>query len=189
MQRLYKPGLLGCGLFLLAAAALRAQVDIPLAWDLRQDGQTARDRQLPIMLVFGAISCPHCDELEEEFIRPMLLSGEYTDRILIRKLVVDNGSGVTDFTGQRLAVGDFAHRYGVFVTRTILFVDHAGRQLAERMVGINTIEMYGGYLDQCIDTALIHIREPAVATGREECRLVLRRPGETSPAKFNPATT
>ena len=189
MQRLYKPILLGCGLFLLAAAALRAQVDIPLAGDLRQDGQTARDRQLPIMLVFGAISCPHCDELEEEFIRPMLLSGEYTDRILIRKLVVDNGSGVTDFTGQRLAVGDFAHRYGVFVTPTILFVDHAGRQLAERMVGINTIEMYGGYLDQCIDTALIHIREPAVATGRAECRLVLRRPGETSPAKFNPATT
>jgi thioredoxin-related protein len=189
MQRLYKPTVLLCGLFLLATATTRAEVDIPVGRDLQQDGLTARDRELPVMLVFGAISCPHCDELEEEFIRPMLLSGEYIDRILIRKLVLDNGSRVTDFSGQRLSVSDFAHRYGVFVTPTILFVDHAGQQLAERMVGINTIEMYGGYLDQCIDTALMHIREPALAAGREACRLVLRRPGETSPAKFNPATT
>jgi len=58
------------------------------------------------------------------------------------------------------------------------------------MVGINTIEMYGGYLDQCIDTALMHIRQPALAADREACRLILRRPGKkTSPARFNPATT
>ena len=76
-----------------------------------------------------------------------------------------------------------------YVTPTILFVDHTGRQLAERMVGINTIEMYGGYLDQCIDTALMHIRQPELAARHEACRLMLRRPGETSPAQFNPATT
>ena len=189
MQQLYKPVVSLCGLFLLAAAALQADVEVPVATDLQQDGQRALEQQLPVMLVFSAITCSHCDELEEEFIRPMILGGEYTDRILIRKLVLDNGSSLTDFSGQRRPVGDFASSYGVYVTPTILFVDHTGRQLAERMVGINTIEMYGGYLDQCIDTALMHIREPALAAGRKACRLVLRRPGETSPAKFNPATT
>ena len=174
---------------MLAASTLQAEIDVPVAGNLQQDGQMALDSRLPVMLVFSAITCPHCDELEEEFIRPMILGGEYTDRILIRKLVLDNGSSLTDFAGQRRAVEEFAHSYGVYVTPTILFVDHTGRQLAERMVGINTIEMYGGYLDQCIDTALMHIREPALAAGREACKLMLRRPGETSPAKFNPATT
>ena len=189
MRRLYKPVLSVCGLFLLAVAALQAEVDVPVAGDLQQDGQAARDSRLPVMLVFSAISCPHCDELEEEFIRPMLLGGEYTDRILIRKLVLDNGSSLTDFAGQRRLVENFASSYGVYVTPTLLFVDHTGRQLAERMVGINTIEMYGGYLDQCIDTALMHIRQPVLAAKREACKLMLRRPGDTSPAKFNPATT
>lgn len=189
MRRLYKPVVSLCGIFLLAAATLQAGIKVPVAGDLQQDGRTARESRLPLMLVFSAITCPHCDELEEEFIRPMLLGGEYTDRILIRKLVLDNGSSLTDFTGKRRPVEEFAHNYGVYVTPTILFVDHTGRQLAERMVGINTIEMYGGYLDQCIDTALMHIREPALAAKREACRLILRRPGKTSPAKFNPATT
>jgi hypothetical protein len=174
---------------LLALTALPAGVVIPVATDLERDGREALERQLPLMLVFGAIACSHCDELEEEFIRPMLLGGEYTDKIMIRKLVLDNGSSLSDFAGQRRSVKDFAGRYGVYVTPTILFVDHTGRQLAERMVGINTIEMYGGYLDQCIDTALMHIREPQLAADRKACRLILRRPGRTSPAKFNPATT
>ena len=190
MRRVYKPLVPLCGLFLLAAAALQAGDDVPVASDLQQDAHAARQDRLPLMLVFSAITCSHCDELEEEFIRPMLLSGEYSDRILIRKLVLDNGSSLTDFAGQRRAVEEFAHSYGVYVTPTILFVDHTGRQLAERMVGINTIEMYGGYLDQCIDTALMHIRQPALAADREACRLILRRPGKkTSPARFNPATT
>ena len=189
MRQLYKPLLSLCGLFVLAVAALQAAIDVPVAGNLQQDGQTALDSRLPVMLVFSAISCSHCDELEEEFIRPMLLGGEYSDRILIRKLLLDNGSSLNDFAGRRRSVEDFARSYGVYVTPTILFVDHTGRQLAERMVGINTIEMYGGYLDQCIDTALMHIREPERAAAREACRLILRRPGDASPARFNPATT
>ena len=174
---------------LLAATALRADIEVSVAADLQLDGRTALDRRLPLMLVFSAITCSHCDVLEEEFIRPMILGGEYRDRILIRKLLLDNGSRVVDFSGRRRSVEEFARSYGVYVTPTILFVDPQGRQLAERMVGINTLEMYGGYLDQCIDTALMHIREPERAARREACRLVLRRPGETSPARFNPATT
>lgn len=188
MQRLYKPILLGCGLLWLAVAALQAGIDIPIAEDLHHDGQQARQQQLPIMLVFGAITCSYCDELEAEFIKPMLLGGEYTDKIIIRKLELDSGSRLRDFSGRQRDVATFAQDYGVYVTPTILFVDHTGRQLAERMVGINTIEMYGGYLDQCIDTALMHIREPALAANRKACRLVHRRPGEASPAVFNPAT-
>ena len=114
-----------------------------------------------MLLTFSAITCEYCRQLEDEFLRPMLISGEYTDRILIRRLLLDNGSRVIDFAGERIASTQLSDRYKVYVTPTILFLDGNGNELAERMVGIYTPEMYGGYLDNCIDTALYTIRAPA----------------------------
>jgi thioredoxin-related protein len=190
MKRLYKPLILIGAFFSLAASGQppRAPTEVPQAENLYRDAALASRRNLPIMLVFTGLVCSYCEELEALFIRPMLLSGDYTDKIIIRKLVVDNGSRVTDFSNQRVKTSDLAHEYGVYITPTILFVDADGRQLAERMVGINTVELYGGYLDQCIDTALLRLREPHRAEHAPGCRLELRRPGNSSPARFNPAT-
>lgn len=173
--------MLGCGLFWLAAGGSLAEVEIPLATDLQADGRAAREARLPILLTFSAISCDYCRQLEDEFLRPMLISGEYTDRVMIRRLLLDNGSRVTDFSGKRIAATELSDRYRVFVTPTILFLDGAGTQLAERMVGINTPEMYGGYLDQCIDTALYSLRAPAKLAQLHGCRLQ-RGTGLFSPA-------
>ncbi len=171
MKQLYKSALLGCGLFWLAASGLRAEVEIPLATDLQADGRQAREAQLPVLLTFSAIACEYCRQLEDEFLRPMLISGEYTDRILIRRLLLDNGSRVIDFAGERIATTQLSDRYKVYVTPTILFLDGNGNELAERMVGINTPEMYGGYLDNCIDTALYTIRAPSRLAHLPGCRL------------------
>jgi thioredoxin-related protein len=171
MKRLYKPVVCGWALLWLASAALHAEVEVPVAQDLAQDGQGARADRLPILLAFSAIECPYCDDLEEEFLEPMLLSGDYTDKVIIRKLILDNGSHVRDFTGRSVEAAELAHTYRVFVTPTILFVDAGGRELAERMVGINTLEMFGGYLDGCIDTALLQLREPQRLSAGSPCRL------------------
>ncbi|MDH3526204.1 MAG: thioredoxin fold domain-containing protein [Gammaproteobacteria bacterium] len=155
----------------LASAALSAEVEVPVGEDLQQDGQGARADRLPILLAFSAIGCSYCDDLEEEFLEPMLLSGDYADKIIIRKLIIDNGSHVRDFLGRSLEAAELAHAFRVFVTPTILFVDADGRELAERMVGINTLEMFGGYLDGCIDTALLKLRDPQRLSARSPCRL------------------
>jgi thioredoxin-related protein len=171
MKQLYKSALLGCGLFWLAAGGLRAEVEIPLATDLQADGRHAREAGLPILLTFSAIVCEYCRQLEDEFLRPMLISGDYTDKTLIRRLLLDNGSRVIDFAGERIATTQLSDRYRVYVTPTILFLDGNGNELAERMVGINTPEMYGGYLDNCIDTALYTIRTPERLAHLPGCRL------------------
>jgi thioredoxin-related protein len=189
MQRLYKP-LLFAGVFLCAGlAGLQAETEVPVSDNLNEVAQQAARDKLPIMLVFTGMVCSYCDELEEEIIKPMLLSGDYGNKTIIRKLIVDNGSRVTDFSEQRIDTADLAHEYGVFVTPTILFVNHEGYQLAERMVGINTIEMYGGYLDQCIESALLRLRDPVKGAREQTCKVKHRRPSDSSPADFNPATT
>ena len=167
---LYKPAVFGCALLCLLAEALQADMRVPVADNLHQDGRQALVRQLPILLAFSADDCSYCKLLEEDFLQPMLLSGEYEDRIFIRKLIIDNGSDVTDFTGQQTAATRLSDRYRVFVTPTILFVDGNGRELAERMVGINTPELYGGYLDACVETALADIRNPAALETMNSCR-------------------
>ena len=171
MQRLYKPVVAGWVLLWLASAALHAEVEVPVADDLGQMGLSARADRLPILLAFSAIECSYCDDLEEEFLEPMLLSGDYTDKVIIRKLILDNGSHVRDFSGRSVEAAELAHKYRVFVTPTILFVDADGSELAERMIGINTLEMFGGYLDGCIDTALLQLREPQRLSAHSPCRL------------------
>jgi hypothetical protein len=101
----------------------------------------------------------------------MLLGDEYTDKIIIRKLVLDNGSRIGDFSGRQIDATQLSDRYRIYVTPTILFVDASGRELAERMVGINTPEMFGGYLDNCIETALLGIRAPERLAQLHGCQL------------------
>ena len=172
MGRLYKPVVTGCIIFWLAASGLFAEVEVPVATDLQQLGIQASDRRLPILLSFSAIDCSYCELLEEEFLEPMLLGGEYTDKIIIRKLVLDNGSRVGDFSGRQIDATRLSDRYRIHVTPTMLFVDSEGRELAERMVGINTPELFGGYLDNCIETALLGIRAPERLLNLHGCQLL-----------------
>jgi thioredoxin-related protein len=137
-----------------------ASIDVPYGTDLHADGRLAQDRQLPILLVFSAVSCEYCRQLEDEFLEPMLISGEYTDKVIIRRLLLDNGQHATDFDGRQREASAIAARYRAWVTPTLVFIDGTGREVAERMKGINTPEMFGGYLDACIDTALLRIRDP-----------------------------
>jgi len=171
MKRLYKPAVFGCALLWLLSTALRAETEVPIAANLQADGQLAHNRQLPILLVFSAIECGYCELLEEEFLQPMLLGGEYRDKIIIRKLVLDNGSRLADFSGKPIDATRLSDHYRVYVTPTILFVNENGTELAERMVGINTPELFGGYLDDCIETAWLMIRNPAGLAQLPGCRL------------------
>jgi thioredoxin-related protein len=163
VKRLYKLLVFGAATMWPVYAALHADVTVPAATDLQRDGSLARSQELPILLTFSAAVCSYCEQLEQDFLQPMLLSGDYQDKILIRKLLVDYGSGLTDFNGQPVTGSELADRYRVFVVPTLLFVDGNGTELAERIIGINTPELFGGYLDECIETALLGIRNPGTA--------------------------
>lgn len=128
------------------------------AKDLSSVGEQAHDKRMPILLMFSAEHCTYCERLEEDFLKPMLRSGDYTDKVLIRKVKIDGYDKVRDFEGNRVAASAFADRYKVFVTPTVVFIDGDGLELAEKRVGLTTPDFYGGYLDQSIDQALNILR-------------------------------
>ena len=65
-----------------------------------------------------------------------------------------------DFAGRFLTGARFASRYGVYLTPTLLFLGPDGRELSRRIVGINTPELFGWYLDKAIDEARGALAEP-----------------------------
>jgi len=126
--------------------------------DLAAVGEQAAARRLPILLMFSAEHCTYCTRLEEDFLKPMLRSGDYDDRVLIRKMKIDSYDKVRDFKGDKVSAAEVADRYNVFVTPTVVFIDGNGMELAEKRVGLTTPDFYGGYLDQSIKEALNILR-------------------------------
>lgn len=160
-MQLYKSALLVWGLFFLTTlipSMARSDQAFLVAENLQHEGRLAMERGLPVLLVFSATDCPYCELLEEDFLDPMSYNSEYDNLILFRKLILDNGSRVTDFSGNLIDATALADQYQITVTPTIVFIDGRGQELAERMVGINTVEMFGGYLDDCIETAFQQLR-------------------------------
>jgi len=147
------PGLLLALLLALAPLACATGPTVPLASDLAADGRLAAERRLPILLVVAASDCPYCVQLEEDFLKPMLISGDYDDRVIIRKIEIDQADLLRDFDGRLVTPSELADRYRASLTPTMLFLDPQGRELVERMVGLTTPDFFGGYLDQAIDAA------------------------------------
>lgn len=128
-------------------------VQIEPAENLQTEGKAAQRACVPLLLEFSSTVCSYCDLLEEEILKPILRNRSYEQRVRIRKVLLDSYRSLRDFDGRRTSGEKLAQRYRVFVTPTLLFVDQHGEELAERMVGVTTLEFYGGYLDQALDQA------------------------------------
>ncbi len=162
--------LLLAGLLVGISAARAETVQVREATDLYQIGAQARERQLPILIMFSMHGCPYCDIVREEFLKPMLISGEYRERVIIREIHSDSFDELRDFDGQAISAEDLAHRYNASLSPTVVFVDHAGNELAPRMVGVTTVDYYGGYLDEAIEASLQRMRQVELARQEPQAR-------------------
>lgn len=153
-------------LFLGASSAYERNlaVTIPPLHDLESDAELAQGRKIPLLLMFASQSCPYCVQVEEEFLKPMIISGQYTDKVLIRHVMVDGYEQVTGFDGKRISIDELARRYRVSLVPTVVIVDPGGEPLVPRLVGITTRDFYGGELDDAIDASLAKLREGVAAS-------------------------
>lgn len=160
LRRLFTLGtaLLCVSLFGAAAAAPAPTVRVPLTNDLYADGRLARSQNLPLLIMFSMDGCTYCEMVREDFLEPMLKSGEYTDRVIMRIVKVDDFGEVRDFDGELRPASKLATHYRASVTPTVIFVDYRGHELAPRLLGISTPAFYGGDLDNAIELSLQRLR-------------------------------
>lgn len=157
----YKLGVVFAAMIVVMAVAYADRdpsPEIVVAHDLAGDGQMANQNRLPLLIMFSMDGCPYCDIVENEFLRPMLISGDYEDKVIIRMVKLDSYGTLTDFNGDPIDADQLAQRYSASLMPTVVFVDSDGREMAERLVGVTTVDYYGGDLDDRIDVALGRVR-------------------------------
>lgn len=126
---------------------------LPQATDLKLLGEIAENRGIPILLMISQSHCSYCERLKNEVLDPMLLGGDYDHQVLMRELPVDTGETIINFEGRHEAAGEFRDRYEVHVTPTLLFLDGHGDEVAQRILGINTVDYLLFYIEDAIETA------------------------------------
>ncbi len=139
--------------FMIAGPVFGDDVAMIKVSDLRDEARVAEADNLILVLEFSSDDCSYCHKLEELFLLPMQRNAEYDEKILIRTVSLDSFETLIDFDGQLMSTADFASRYGVSLTPTLLFLNADGKQMSEKLVGIWSEDFYGGFIDNRIDEA------------------------------------
>jgi thioredoxin-related protein len=126
---------------------------IPHVENLKAEGEVATRQHKILLVAVTREGCLYCARLRREVLRPIIVSGEYSDRLVIREMVMEPLVEMVDFSGQGTTSSEIATRYGVSIAPTVLFLDGSGRMLRPPLVGINNADMYGFYLEKAIAEA------------------------------------
>ena len=133
-------------------------VEIESITNLSTLGQQARQEGKVILLEMSATYCGYCRKLEEAIIKPMLRSGDYTDNVLIRKMEIDDQYPINDINGEKTSPAQLARQLNVTVTPTLLFLDGYGNEVSERILGVNTLEYFGAYVDDALQQGQLKLK-------------------------------
>lgn len=134
------------------------EVEIIEVRDFEQLTKQAEQERKIIMLEVAAEYCSFCRKLEEEIIEPMLRSGDYDADVFIRMIDIEDFSKIKDFNGNAITAAKFASNLGVYVTPTLIFLNGQNQEVSERIVGVNSLDYFGGLVDNAIEHGLATIR-------------------------------
>lgn len=125
-------------------------------FDLALEGERSKKTKRPILLLVSRGNCPYCVKIKNEILEPMILSGDYDEKIIIREIMIDPFVEIRDFEGTTIDASEISRRYRIKVTPTLLFLGPKGKELTERIVGINTLELFSYYVDKAIEEAALN---------------------------------
>jgi thioredoxin-related protein len=124
------------------------------ASSLQALGELSQQKQLPILLMFGAESCEYCKLLVSEVLEPMALSGLYDGKVVIMRHVgIDEPALIPDWNGNPIKKSQWAYQLNADLTPTVLFMNASGKEVAPRIIGISEITLYTGLIHQRLNTA------------------------------------
>ncbi len=153
---LIMPGIVGAELrYQYDDAASETDHRVPSVTNLAALAETAAENNSLILIEYSTPGCDFCEVLEEEVIAPLLLSPGVGERLLVRRVSIDSYSGITGFDGRRYSAAEFSNRHGVDLYPSLLFFNARGEEVAERIVGVTTLD----YVQQRLDSVLVEFLE------------------------------
>jgi len=149
------------GLFTLQTQADEDELEVleyiavPGAENLMQDAKLRDESGMAIMVYVSAPDCPYCVRLEEEVILPLLRSGDYSRKLILRNINWDSSLPVIDFDGIAKEPSDLLLKYNIIATPTLLFLNSDGTEASKRLTGYQGDDFFWYYLDRAIERSLL----------------------------------
>lgn len=144
---------------LWAAPLLADDVKVPEVTDFSREAAVIAEQRLPMLVMFSQTGCAYCVRLEEEYLKPMLRSGDYENKkVLIRMVKIDRYLPLTDFNGEQVEPDEFSSRYDVRVTPTMALLGPDGELLTKPIIGIGDTDYFWLDIDSAIESALQRLR-------------------------------
>lgn len=131
---------------------------LPYANDLRQEARMAAEKGIPILILFSSPGCGYCDRVRDEVLIPTTYNASYDDKVIMLEVVNGYSGMLTDFDGRRISHASFAAKHRVGFSPTVKFFGPKGREVADPIIGLVTVDYYGGFMDLGIDKATAKIR-------------------------------
>lgn len=104
------------------------------------------------VLLFSQEGCPFCAIVRENYLKPMRQSPP-SERIRIAEVELGSDRELRNWQGQPVSHAEFSRALRVRFAPTLLFCDSAGKELAERIVGLSN-DFFGAYLDAAVRKSL-----------------------------------
>ncbi len=143
-----------------------AEEGVPYARDLQKDALLAKEKDGVVLVIFARSHCSYCETVLNQFLIPMSRNAEYQGKLVMRKVDAGGFMDLKDFHGRNISQREFADRYGVSLTPTVMLFNGKGEALAKPLVGLTTVDYYGYYLDQAIDQGVNIVRGLKAAIAR-----------------------
>ncbi|MBT8130608.1 MAG: thioredoxin family protein [Gammaproteobacteria bacterium] len=127
---------------------------VPALTSFSEVAESARKQGVPILVEFSTPWYRYCEALEQQVLKPLILSEQYDERIIIKKLEINTYSSITGFDGKRYRSDEISRSYAVDLYPTLVFFDANGREISRRIVGITVLDYVAEELEQAINVAI-----------------------------------
>ncbi|MEO8023833.1 hypothetical protein [Polaromonas sp.] len=134
----------------LALPALAKDTALPVPASLPAAAGAASAVGEALVLLVSLPGCPYCEVVRRNY----LLPARRDDRLHAWQLnITDRSTPLVGFDGKTTTAAAQIAAWKAGFTPTVLFLGPAGQELAERLVGLASLDFYGAYLDERLATA------------------------------------
>lgn len=125
--------------------ALGKDTALPVPASLPVVAEIAAAKREPLVLLVSLPGCPFCELVRRNYLLPAQRDGSLQAWQLN---ISDRATPLTGFDGKVTTAAAQVAAWKAGFTPTVLFLGPAGQDLAERLVGLASVDFYGAYLDE-----------------------------------------
>lgn len=156
-----RSGLFALCIWMLSGLAVANPNVISFAQNLHADAQLARQKGVPVLIIFTSVDCGYCERVIKDYLIPMQHNADYAKKVLIRRVEISSDKPLTGFDGKQITGQQYAALMKIKLTPTIIVFTPDGVPAGDPLVGLGPEDYYGGYLDAAIDAGLAKMHPAA----------------------------